>query len=126
MFSITSKFRFLEKISKQSAVKMNQNYWTARKGNSDLRHLEQLFSILLLDHADIFEAIDIYTRLRNDQYKSIEEMLRSKPELKEQIVHFIKLLIHSKTLSPDDLQIALTLYKKITKNEQKNVYKKCK
>ena len=52
-----------------------ENYWQPRRGNSDLRKLEQFFSQILTNNPDIFEVIAIYTSLRNDQYNSLEKLL---------------------------------------------------
>lgn len=52
-----------------------ENYWEARPGASELLKIEQFFSKIILLNPHIFEAIAIYTSLRNDQYCCLEALL---------------------------------------------------
>lgn len=54
----------------------NENFWCPRPGKSDLRKLEQFFVQVLKRNSDVFEVVSIYTGLRNDQFKTLEDLLQ--------------------------------------------------
>lgn len=98
-----------------SSTSSKQNYWSARQGKSPLRRLEQLFALLLETHANIYEVVSIYTRLRNDQYLTLALLVQD-GNLGAQVVYFLRLLIDRLILESPKNQDAILAAVKLCAN----------